>query len=345
MKIAIVNDMALAVEALRRALTQTPHTVLWTAATGSEAVAKCARHRPDLILMDLIMPGMDGVEATRQIMTATPCAILIVTVSVKSNTPLVFEAMGHGAIDAVDLPAHVEANGKADGKAASNSKLLAKIAMIGRLIGGQPDTLPRLRGHAVPSGVTLIAIGASAGGPQAVARVLAGLPAGFGGSIMVIQHIDDQFVQGMADWLAHFTAAPVRVAQAGEHPQAGVVLLSRAHEHLVVNEGGRLGYTPSADERSYCPSVDVFFESVNNHWPGSAIGVLLTGMGSDGAAGLKALREGGHHTIAQDRASSVVYGMPKAAAGLDAAVDVLPLEQIAGKLQDLLASAARRIAT
>lgn len=339
MKIAIVNDLPLAVEALRSAVARTPHTLLWTAANGSEAVAKCVRQRPDLILMDLLMPGMDGVQATRQIMTDTPCAILIVTASVKSSTPLVCEAMGHGAIDAVDLPGH------ADGQPDPDSRLLAKIAMIGRLIGDAPGRLARPRSHAAISCGTLITIGASAGGPQAVARVLAGLPASFGAGIVVIQHIDDQFVQGMAEWLSHFSAAPVRVAHAGEHPAPGVVLLSRAHEHLVVNEGGRLGYMPDADEQSYCPSVDVHFRSVNDRWPGPAIGVLLTGMGCDGAAGLKALRDGGHHTIAQDRASSAVYGMPKAAAALDAAVEVLPLDKIAGRLQDLVASAARRIAT
>lgn len=341
MKIAIVNDMALAVEALRRVMFQAGHTVCWTAASGEEAVANCERQTPDLILMDLVMPGMGGVEATRRIMAATPCAILIVTVSVKGNTPMVFEAMGHGAIDAVDLPARVESDGKVD----SSDKLLAKIAMIGRLTGDRPAQRHDTPGSPAASGLSLVAIGASAGGPKAVARVLSGLPAGFAGAVVVIQHIDDQFVQGMADWLANSSANPVQVASAGEHPQAGVVLLSAAHAHLCMDKTGRLGYIPPGHDDSYAPSVDVFFQSVNDHWSGPAIGVLLTGMGSDGAAGLKTLRDGGHHTIAQDRASSAVYGMPKAAAQLDAAVEVLALDRIAMRLRELAGAQSRRSAT
>ena len=140
-------------------------------------------------------------------------------------------------------------------------------------------------------------------------------------------------------------ANPVRVASAGEHPQAGVVLLSAAHAHLCMNKEGRLGYIPPRNDDSYAPSVDVFFQSVNEHWSGPAIGVLLTGMGSDGATGLKALRDGRHHTIAQDRASSAVYGMPKAAARLDAAVEVLALDRIAMRLQELAGAPSRRSAT
>ncbi len=336
MKIAIVNDLALAVEALRRALAQRPeHTIVWTAATGTEAVARCAENPPDLILMDLLMPEMDGVEATRQIMAATPCAVLIVTASVRSNAPMVFEAMGHGAIDATDVPVLGDGNGD------NGAPLLAKISMIGRLIGDRPARTDRASSGGRATATRLVAIGASAGGPPAVAKVLGGLPETFPAAIVVIQHIDQQFVQGMADWLSRYAAWPVRLAQAGDLPTAGTVFLAAANEHLIVGADGRLGYIAEPDEQSYCPSVDVFFESLSAAWSGSAIGVLLTGMGRDGAAGLKALRRKGHHTIAQDQASSAVYGMPKAAAELGAAVEILPIGQIAPRLRDLCGSDLR----
>ncbi len=329
MKIGIVNDLAIAVEALRRALAQRPeHTVLWTAASGEEAIALCAQDRPDLVLMDLLMPGMDGVEATRQIMARTPCAVLVVTASVKDNAPLVFEAVGHGAIDATDVPV-------LDDGAAGAAPLLAKIDTIGKLIGNQPHRTARRTAAPPPTAARLVAIGASAGGPPALAKVLGGLPATFPAAIVVIQHIDEQFTQGMADWLSRYSTWPVRLARSGDRPTTGTVLLARAHEHLVVNADGSLGYTREPVELSYCPSVDVFFESIKASWPGQAVGVLLSGMGRDGATGLKALRLKGHHTIAQDKASSAVYGMPKVAAELGAAVDILPIEQIAPRLQDV----------
>lgn len=335
MKIGIVNDLAMALEALRRALAQRPeHTILWSATDGNEAVARCAENRPDLVLMDLLMPGMDGVEATRQIMAHTPCAVLIVTASVRDNAPLVFEAVGHGAIDATDMPVL--------GDGADNAApLLSKIDMIGRLIGDRPNKTARKPAGRPPSANRLVAIGASAGGPPAVAKVLGALPATFPAAIVVIQHIDEQFTQGMADWLSRSSTWPVRLARPGDCPTAGTVLLAGAHEHLVVNADGCLGYTREPADLSYCPSVDVFFESINASWPGQAIGVLLTGMGRDGAAGLKALRLKGHHTIAQDQASSAVYGMPKAAAELGAAVDILPIEKIASRLQDVFAVNSR----
>lgn len=332
MRIGIVNDLALAVEALRRALTQRPgHSVVWTASSGEEAVACCARDTPDLVLMDLLMPGIGGVEATRQIMANTPCAILVVTASVGSNASLVFEAMGHGAMDATDVPSLGAGND--DGAA----DLLAKIDVIERLIGDRIAKIVRKPAPRRGGAGCLVAIGASAGGPAALSQLLAGLPPGFPAAIVLVQHIDAKFALSMADWLDRYSHNPVRVAHAGDRPTVGTVLLAATNEHMVLTADGRLAYTTEPREQSYRPSVDVFFDSVNAHWPGRVVGVLLTGMGRDGATGLLALRQRGHHTIAQDRASSAVYGMPKAAAELDAAVDVLPLDRIAFRLQSLIA--------
>ena len=336
MKIAIVNDVPLAAEALRCAVTLQPeYQVLWTARNGAEAVEMCGRQTPDLVLMDLLMPEMDGVEATRRIMAASPCAILIVTASVDANTGRVFEAMGYGALDAVDTPAL----GLGDPRAGA-APLLKKIDTIRRLLGGRsgPSMGPR---HSNARGLSprarLVAIGASAGGPAALAVVLAGLPQDFAAAVVIVQHVDEQFAEGMAQWLDAHCALPVRVARVGDRPTSGTVLLAGSSDHLRLTTSDRLGYTPDPLECVYRPSVDVFFRSVGELWTGEVVGVVLTGMGPDGAAGLKTLRDKGHYTIAQDQASSAVYGMPKAAAKLGAAVDVLPVKSIAGKLVQVFA--------
>jgi two-component system response regulator WspF len=335
MRIGIVNDLPLAVEALKRALAQNPsHKVIWVAHDGISAIAACAAQTPDLVLMDLIMPGMDGVAATKRIMANTPCAILIVTASIGSNARRTFEAMSLGALDAVDTPQIGTAGPRGGGVA-----LLAKIDTIGRMIGdrGVPITVTEGRSRSgAGSGDRLLAIGASAGGPGALATLLAGLPQDFPAAIVIVQHVDEQFAAGMAEWLGQKTAMPVRLACQGDRPTAGTVLMAATGDHLVLTAPHLLGYTPNPVDYVYRPSVDVFFQSVCEHWPGDAVGVLLTGMGRDGAVGLKAIRNKGYHTIAQDATSCAVYGMPKAAAALDAAVDILPLDQIAPRLRLLL---------
>lgn len=332
MKIAIVNDSPLAVEALRRSLSyNADHQILWTATNGAEAVALCTAQTPDLVLMDLIMPGMDGVEATRQIMANCPCAILVVTASIGANSSRVFEAMGHGALDAVDTPEL----GLGEDRAAA-ATLLRKIDTIGRLIGDRPTRPVASRPRRKVSGERLVAIGASSGGPTALAKLLSGLPADLGAAVVIIQHIDEQFAAGMADWLNQYSPWPVRLAQEGDRPAPGTVLLAGTRDHLVFKAADQLGYTPDPVEHVHRPSVDVFFDSVNRHWGGDVYAVLLTGMGRDGAAALKALRDKGHYTVAQDAASSAVYGMPKAAAEMQSAVEILPLDGIAPRLTELV---------
>lgn len=330
MKIGIVNDMPLAVEALRRALALEPaHQVIWVAGDGAEAVAKCAEQRPDVVLMDLIMPVMDGVEATRQIMANTPCAVVVVTVNSQQSMNRVFEAMGHGAVDVVDTPTL----GVGDLREAA-APLLRKIQNIGWLLG-QGEKKPADKSPAaVPNRQrkALLAIGASAGGPAALEILLKALPADFPAAVVLVQHVDEVFAAGMADWLCGAANMPVRLAVAGEQPQVGTVLLAGTNHHLRLLRDGTLSYTVEPSDHIYRPSIDVFFESVAQYWQGEAIGVLLTGMGRDGANGLKRMRKRGFHTIAQDQQSSAVYGMPKAAAAIDAAVEICSLDAIAPTL-------------
>ena len=192
MKIGIVDDLSMAVEAMRRALALRPqHQIAWRASNGAEAVELCMRDTPDLVLMDLVMPVMDGVEATRQIMRKCPCAIVIVTTSVADNADKVFEAMGFGAIDAVDTPTlHRAAQDK------SSSALLAKIDSLERLIKDAEKGKPRGSNLVAPE-CPLVAIGASAGGPGALAAILGNLPKTFPGAIVIVQHIDEKFAPSL----------------------------------------------------------------------------------------------------------------------------------------------------
>jgi two-component system response regulator WspF len=335
MRIAIVNDMLMAVEAVRRTLLQARgHELAWVARDGAEAVRRCALDTPDLVLMDLIMPEMDGIEATRQIMARNPCAIMVVTADVERNSSKVFEALGAGALDAVDTPVM-----ERTGAFAGTEALLGKIQTINRLLRAGPAGSAPFRSPPPPAPLPrrqLVAVGASAGGPAALARVLSFLPPDFSAPVVVVQHVDARFSESLAAWLGGRTSLAVRLAQEGDRPQAGTVLLAGLENHLVFVSPGRLGYTSQPMECAYRPSIDVFFRSVERYWRGEAIGILLTGMGRDGAGGLKALHQAGHHTIVQDRATSAVYGMPKAAADLKAASDILPIHLIGPRLMALV---------
>lgn len=325
MRIAIVNDLAMAVQVLRRILSGVPeYEIAWTAADGAEAVGKCARDRPDLILMDLIMPVMDGVQATAAIMKNTPCAILVVTASVGGNAAKVFEAMGYGALDAVATPAGVE----------GGAALLRKIARIGLLIAASTRQKAEPVGAGFQTGALprLVAIGASTGGPKALATVLQGLPAELDAAVAIVQHLDVQFAAGLADWLNEQTEIPVSLAHEGMRPESGKVFVAGTNDHLVIGADFAFHYTAEPVDYPYRPSVDEFFSSVGRHWKRAGVAVVLTGMGRDGARGLLALRQAGWHTVAQDEQSSTVYGMPRAAAEAGAAAEVLPLERIAASI-------------
>jgi len=333
LRIGIVNDSAIATEALRRSLAFKPELkVAWTAANGAQAITQAKQDTPDLILMDLIMPGIDGVETTRQIMANSPCAILVVTASIGAQSWRVFEAMGHGALDAVDTP---ELGLGEDREAAQ--LLLRKIETIGKLIGDKSPKLPAARAVPKRRGSRRVAFGASSGGPAALAKLLSSLPADLEAPVLIVQHIDYQFAPGMADWLQQYSPWAVRVATEGEHPEPGAILIAGTKDHMVFKSPERVGYTAEPVAHVHRPSVDVFFDSCNRHWRGDIYAALLTGMGRDGALAMKALRDKGHYTVAQDAATSAVYGMPKAAADLGGAVEVLPLEKIGPRLARLVA--------
>lgn len=338
MRIGIVNDSIMATEVLRRIVLSCPeHQLLWLAANGEEAVSNCQVALPDLVLMDLIMPVMDGVIATRRIMQSTPCAILLVTSSVTGNSSMVFEAMGAGALDVVATPVL----GHDDSNIATN-ELIRKIELIAKLIGRAPkkNTLRQQNKNITPpnrrTDPPLIAIGASTGGPQALTAVLAQLPLDFPAAVVIIQHMDKKFTHGLASWINQQIIMPVKVISEKERPHQGMVYIPSTDHHLTLTSKGALSYSVEPTDNFYHPSVDVFFQSIASNWHGTIIGVLLTGMGRDGATGLLSLKESGHHTIAQDEETSVVYGMPKAAKQLDAAKEILPLHEIGARIKALI---------
>lgn len=329
MRIAIVNDTPMMLESLKRIINSSPkHEIAWLAEDGKTATEKCQLDVPDLILMDLIMPVMNGVEACKVIMHESPCAILVVTSSVSENSSLVFSAMGEGALDAVNTPVL-----NPDHPDYSADNLLQKINIIEKLIyPGKSVSLkstttvnkkPRKKNN-----FSLLAIGASTGGPAALVSLLKELPSDFSSAIVIIQHIDQQFCPGLIDWINEQVNLPASMAKEGESLLAGHIFISAGDKHLNLDQNEHFKYSDEPLDYSYQPSVNVFFNSVAANWQGDAYGVLLTGMGKDGAEGLLALKQQGYPTIAQDEASCAVYGMPKEAVKLNAAKYVLPLMEI-----------------
>jgi two-component system, chemotaxis family, response regulator WspF len=331
MRIAIAHSLPVEAEVLRGIIESRPgHEIAWTVGTGAEAIRKTGSDTPDLLIIDLVLPDLSGAETTRVIMKSNPCAILLITSSAAANAAQVFEAMGNGALDVVGAPVR-------DGKGCVTGKdeVLKKISTIEKLIRredgpGKPPALPRFDYGAASQ--PLVAIGSSTGGPKALAEILSRFPEGLGISVVVVQHLDVQFAEGLVDWLDDQTRLKVLLAKADMKPERDTVFVAGTNDHLILGPGGVFRYVVEPKDYPYRPSVDRFFLSARDCWSDKGIAVLLTGMGRDGAKGLLALRKGGWHTIAQDEATSVVYGMPKAAAELGAAMEVLSIEKIAGAI-------------
>jgi len=329
----------MATEVLRRIVSSRPeHQIVWCAKNGAEAVMGCGHEIPDLILMDLMMPVMDGVEATRRIMALTPCPILIVTSSVSGHAPEVFRAMGAGALDVVATPVIGTAPQDDMG-----GDLLKKISLIEKLTSpGKKSNITAAKslndGRAKRNKEHLIALGCSTGGPQAILEILAHLSADIQAAVVVIQHMDKRFTAGLVSWLAKQLTIPVRRIREGQRLKKGVVMIPDTNKHLRLEEDLKLSYTSEPEDNFYHPSIDVFFNSAAKYWPGPITAALLTGMGRDGAAGLATLHKRGCATIAQDKESSIVFGMPKAAIELGAAREILPLQEIGPRIREKIPS-------
>ena len=345
MRVGIVNDLAVACEALRRVVASDPALVVaWIARDGIEAIERTARDRPDVSLMDLIMPRLNGVEATRQIMRATPCPILVVTATVSGNASLVYEALGAGALDAVNTPTL-----GSGGAVTGGADLVRRLHLVARSTAARSS--PRLNAPPIPasqpnalqarapvpamvapsetarSGPIIVAIGASTGGPRAVASVLSALPRDLPAVILVVQHVSVDFVAGYVEWLSAETGRNLTIARHGALLREGDTLVAGEDLHLRCTRAGTIEYRAEPVDHVHRPAVDELFSSLTT-FPRPGIAVLLTGMGRDGAEGMLKLRDAGWHTIAQDESTSVVWGMPGVAHKLGAATATLPIDEI-----------------
>jgi two-component system chemotaxis response regulator CheB len=341
--------------------------VVAVARDGAEAIVAARQFKPDVIAMDLEMPGLDGFEATRAIMETTPTPIVVVCglcdATAKSVTMRALEA---GAVAVLDRPPSVKHPEFARYcrelldtlRSCSEVRLVRRWKPRPPLQPGQrppevdkesarpslPIALPLQPGARLgPSAV--VAIGASTGGPVALLDVLRDLPPTFPLPICVVQHIAAGFIESMASWLNNAVALQVRVATAGERLQAGRVLLAPHGTHMTLAPGGVVQLQPGPLEHAMCPAVSALFRSVAATQGDQAIGVLLTGMGTDGSAELGLMRQAGAVTFAQDHASSLVFGMPGEAVRLNSADHVLPPPAIAAALLRLtsgIVAAGRR---
>jgi two-component system response regulator WspF len=345
MQVGIVNDLRVVAEALRRIVAETPgFGIAWVAHDGASAIEQHRTQPADIVLMDLIMPGLDGAQTTEAIMKIRPCAILVVTATVVGNRDLVYAAMGKGALDAVNTP---DAN-----SAHSVAELRRKLTTVSRLVksatkhpAAQPtgpfsrpsaSVIRRASSQADDRTTAIIGIGASTGGPQAIATILRGLPANFNAAVVIVQHLDRQFVPGLERWLQRESKLPVHLAAHDEPIHRGGVWLADSEDHLIVRASAagvlRLQYSEHPIDVPNRPSVNVFLESLAQLRGVHRCGVLLTGMGADGAEGLLALHNAGAATFAQDAESCVVYGMPAVALKLGAIAHSTRLEDISLRL-------------
>jgi two-component system, chemotaxis family, response regulator WspF len=331
LKIAVAHHDAIALKTMQQIITQeTDYKIVWSTDNAGDVIRKCRRNPPDMLLVDLALANMNGDKLICDVMGETPCPILILSDSIVKQAGKVFEAMGCGALDAIATPV-IHPNGLMEGADALLKKITTMAKLLGNVTQPAPVAAPGTRSpadHLPP----LVAIGSSTGGPKALAKILSGFPEGLEASFIICQHVDLQFAQGLAQWLDSQTPLKVVLARDGMKPETGVVLVAGTNDHLVLGEDRIFHYTADPRDYPYRPSVNTFFESLKKYWPRKDVAVLLTGMGRDGGEGLTALRKAGWHTIVQDEKTSIVYGMPAAAVELGGAVEILPLEMIAGAI-------------
>jgi two-component system chemotaxis response regulator CheB len=338
-RVVVVDDSVVVREMLKEILESgNDITVVGEATNGHDAVEKARILSPDLITMDIRMPVMDGLEAVREIMAKRPTPILVITASLsREETDISFQAISDGALD-VMLKPRLE---KGPEMRRFRDELLEKVRILSRVrVISHFGRKPR-RTRSIPKSMKaherVVAIGASTGGPEAVMHILKSLPPNFPSPLCVVQHISQGFDAGFASWLNKRVPFDVRVAGDGDRLKPGLVLIAPCNFHLRFQ--GLLAEIMDTPPVNSCkPSVDVMFESLAVGFKENAVGVILTGIGCDGTRGAEIMKENGGFTIAQDLASSVVYGMPKSAIDGGVVDLVLPLDQIPETLVQVIST-------
>ncbi len=306
--------------------------VVGTARDGAEAVRLVKRLKPDVVTMDVFMPRMDGYEATRQIMAETPCPIVVVSGRLNSSEKeLTLNALQAGALSVLPKPT-VRDNQEAF---VNQVKLMAGVKVI-RRPGSRPYAPSAPKTSQSQSYPTLVVMAASTGGPGALTAIFSQLPADFPTPILVAQHITRGFGADLVAWLGKQTPLAVRLARHAAELKPGEVLLAPDDHHLLVSDQGVVALQKAIPGQGHCPSADLLFTTTARVFGHTAVGIILTGMGCDGAQGLHALRQAGAYTIAQDEATSVIFGMPAAAIQLAAVETIQPINQIAPTLLGFL---------
>jgi two-component system chemotaxis response regulator CheB len=338
-RVLVVEDSPTVRELLLQILGSDPAiTVVGTAATGEEAIEAVQRTRPDIITMDVHMPRMNGFDATRRIMETHATPIIIVSGAADAtDTAKAFRAIESGALAVLRKPLGV---GHPDHEQGASElirtvKMMSEVKVVRRWPRSQPvETTPAVSvstGFPLQSAQTqirMVALGASTGGPPVLQTILAGLPANFPVPVLIVQHIAAGFTQGFVEWLAQSSSLPVQVPVHGQPVLSGHAYVAPDGLHMAVGADGRVELRMDELENGLRPSVACLFRSVAKAYGRTAVGVLLTGMGKDGAAELRLMKEQGAVTIAQDRDSAVVHGMPGEAIRLGAATYILPPEGI-----------------
>lgn len=334
-RVLVIDDSPIALRTIQKILESDPAIqVVGTARNGRDGLEQVARLKPHVVCTDLYMPVMDGLEFTREVMQRYPCPILVVSVGVRADDPRnVFDLLAAGAVDVFPKPSSGldPADRELAFKLIEKVRLLSGVVVFSRrarAVSAAPFTP---RPSVKPRSVKIVAIGASTGGPQALMEILPRLPPEYPVPVVCVQHIAVGFLDGLVTWLNAHCAIHVRTAEPGALPMAGTVYFPPEQHQLEVDSNGCFACSP-AQYNGQLPSVDVTFRSLARGFGSGAVGVLLTGMGKDGAEGLKEIAAAGGHTIVQDEATSLVYGMPGAAVAIGAAQEVLPLQDIGGVL-------------
>ena len=351
-RVMLVEDSLVVRELLRHIVSRDSRLELVAAvASGEEALDKLRTVRPDVISMDIRLPGIDGLETTRRIMAEQPTPIVVVADSVEdSSLRISMNALRAGALSVVEKPVATTHAGyeAVAGEICTQLRIMAQVPVIRRRpIGTEwagrtgpvaPAAPVETPGLVAPS---LLGIGASTGGPPALARVIGALPKTFPLPVLVVQHMGPAFMDGFASWLDSVVALPVGVARDGERAEAGRVYVAPGDRHLEVGSGRILRVIDAAPVSGQRPAATVLFRSMARQAGAAGIGVLLTGMGEDGAVGLADMHRAGAQTVAEHESTAVVYGMPAAAVRLGAARSVLPLDRIADHVLRLVEPGAR----